>query len=352
MEKVGVDIQKAISILNDGGVVAIPTETVYGLAANALNENAVRKIFKIKKRPAYDPLIVHTNELNKVKPFLKYIPQKARILSDKFWPGPLTIIFELKKDSRDIPGIVTSDLNTVGIRIPNHPLTLPLLEQIPYPLAAPSANPFGYVSPTCAMHVYDMMGDKVDYILDGGPCNVGLESTIVSFCDKNDRDKKTIIYRVGGVTIEQIEDVIGKVEIKQSTSNPKKEIMPPSPLAPGMLDSHYAPKIPLIQGNIDTLIKQHENKKVILITYFSKRYSAPNIVKNYNLSDYKNGSDISLQEAAKNLFAILRSADKYINNKANQDSKDLYIIFAEIFPNKGLGIAINDRLRRASRINV
>jgi L-threonylcarbamoyladenylate synthase len=186
---IGEIIQEAKSFLLDGNIVAIPTETVYGLAGNALDPAAVLQIFTAKERPAFDPLIVHISSIDKVELYAHSIPSQAYDLMHEFWPGPLTIV--LPKNSI-IPDIVTSGLDTVGLRIPNHPTTIKLLKQLDFPLAAPSANPFGYISPTSAQHVFDQLGGKIPYILDGGICDVGVESTIVGF--END---KCLIYRLG-----------------------------------------------------------------------------------------------------------------------------------------------------------
>lgn len=230
MAQIGQEIGRAKAFLEAGNVVGIPTETVYGLAGNALNSDAVLKIFRVKNRPQFDPLIVHTDSLAKVETFVTAIPEPARQLADACWPGPLTLLLP-KRDA--IPDLVTAGLPTVAVRVPNHPLTLALLRSLAFPLAAPSANPFGYISPTTAAHVADQLGDRVPYILDGGPADVGLESTIIGF-----ENGQTIVFRLGGLALELIERLIGPVSVRtHSTSNPK---------APGMLSSHYAPRKPLI----------------------------------------------------------------------------------------------------------
>ena len=201
MGEIGTDIALAVHLLKQNKCVAIPTETVYGLAANALEEDAVAKIFAIKKRPAFDPLIVHIAEMSQMLDFVKTVPPVAHQLASVFWPGPLTLLLP-KKDC--IPDITTSGLNSVGIRIPSHPMTLELLKQLPFPLAAPSANPFGYISPTAAQHVAAQLGDDVDFILDGGDCTIGLESTIVDFtCDEPK------VRRWGGITAEMLQPILG-----------------------------------------------------------------------------------------------------------------------------------------------
>jgi len=312
---IGSDIIHASQLLIDGKLVAIPTETVYGLAANAFDKEAVIKIFEVKNRPFFDPLILHTNHLNKIETLTTSIPDNLYKLAEKFMPGPLTLL--LPKASI-VPDIVTSGLANVAVRIPNHKITLALLSGLDFPLAAPSANPFGYVSPTKAIHVENQLGSKIDYILDGGDCEIGLESTIVGM-----EGGKIVVYRLGGLALEEIEGLVGKVEIKLSqSSNPK---------APGMLDSHYAPKKPLYIDNIQSYIENNKSKKIGVISY-SNAYNFEN-VDNQILSKNKN-----LNEAAHNLFTSLR----YFDNT------DVDFIVAEKFPDSFLGKAINDRLNRAA----
>jgi L-threonylcarbamoyladenylate synthase len=314
--KIGESIQEAKRFLLDGNVVAIPTETVYGLAGNALDPAAVLKIFVVKDRPTFDPLIVHICSIDQVEVYAHSIPTQAYELLHEFWPGPLTIVLP---KSAIIPDIVTSGLDTVGLRMPNHPITIELLKQLDFPLAAPSANPFGYISPTSAQHVLDQLGGKLPYILDGGICDVGVESTIVGF--ENDQ---CLIYRLGGITVEAIRKVIPSAELQiNSSSNPK---------APGMLKSHYAPKKPFYLGDLLELSKKYEAKNIAALTF--GKSTIPGSIKEFNLSakgDFK--------EAAFNLFSILRLLD-------NDHSFD--IIIASTLPDQDLGLAINDRLRRAA----
>lgn len=206
MAEVGKDINKAKELLSAGEVIAIPTETVYGLAGNALDTTAVLKIFKVKERPEFDPLIVHVSSISEGKKYCETIPDEALMLAQKFWPGPLTILLKKKNI---IPDLVTSGLDTVGLRSPNHPLTRQLLESLDYPLAAPSANPFGYVSPTTAQHVQDQLGQKIKYILDGGPSFVGIEATIEGF-----ENNVPVVYRMGGLSIESLEAELGRVKVQ------------------------------------------------------------------------------------------------------------------------------------------
>ena len=213
-----------------GGVVAFPTETVYGLGANAFDRAAVQRVFEIKNRPRFDPLIVHVADARQVRDLVRDFPAEARMLARRFWPGPLTLV--LPKIDR-LPDLVTAGLPTVAIRIPNHALALALLEEVGSPVAAPSANPFGMLSPTTAEHVRDQLGDQVDVILDGGPCAVGVESTIVSFCGA-----RPTLLRPGGIAAEDLEAVLGPLVCPSPHE--------PVPLAPGRLPRHYAPRTPLV----------------------------------------------------------------------------------------------------------
>lgn len=316
MADIGKDINKAKELLERGELVAIPTETVYGLAGNALNTDAVIKIFEVKERPYFDPLIVHVLEFSHIGKYVERIPDQAITLAKKFWPGPLTIV--LKKKTV-IPDLVTSGLDSAGVRCPDHTLTKALLKELNFPLAAPSANPFGYVSPTTPQHVNEQLGHKISYILDGGTCKVGIESTIVGF-----ENNTPVIYRMGGLSLEDIEQTIGKVAIQTHlSSNPK---------APGQLKSHYAPSRQIVLGNIEELLQRYPAHCSALLT-FNRDFKAPQQII---LSPSG-----TLEEAAKNLFSALRLLDKF----------EVDIILAELVPDKGLGRAINDRLRRATAVD-
>lgn len=316
MAESGRDILKAKNILQQDGLVAIPTETVYGLAGNAISEEAVVKIFEVKNRPSFDPLIVHVASIEQVEEMVLNIPVKAKELAAKFWPGPLTLL--LRKQAI-IPDIVSSGLDTVAIRIPDHPITLELLHHLGFPLAAPSANPFGYVSPTTIKHVNDQLGDKIPYILDGGDCHVGIESTIIGF-----QDEKPEIYRLGGIAVEDIESVIGKVGVKYHSSS--------KPAAPGALESHYAPGKKVELKEIASLDSAADPEQIGLIRFMDLYPGIPE--KNQVILSATG----DLKEAAKNLFSALRKMDEM----------DIQYIIAESVPEIGLGRAINDRLRRAS----
>lgn len=314
---IGNDIEKAAHLLRNGELVAIPTETVYGLAANAFNKEAVTNIFKVKNRPFFDPLIVHTATINNIYNWVKEVPSAALKLAEAFWPGPLTLVLN-KKDS--IADIVTAGNPTVAVRIPNHPVTLDLLKSLDFPLAAPSANPFGYVSPTTAQHVQDQLGDKVPYILEGGSSKVGLESTIVSF----NGDRPTVL-RLGGISVEKIKEVIGDVDISiNQNSNPQ---------APGQIDSHYAPNTRFVFGEIPK--EKPTNIEVNTVGAITLSNNVGWILPENQIQLSKNGD---LDEAASNIFAAMRILDK----------RGLAKILAEPMPNKGLGMAINDRFNRAT----
>lgn len=312
MSKVGTSIETASSILKNNGLVAIPTETVYGLAGNGLNPISVLKIFSAKKRPSFDPLIIHSSK-DKIFNWVSYVPDKAQLLADKFWPGPLTLVLP-KADI--IPYETTSGLDTVGVRVPRHSLTLELLSQLDFPLAAPSANPFSYISPTTAQHVIDQLGNEVDYVLDGGSCNVGIESTIVGF-----EKGQPVIYRLGGLSIEEIESVIGKVELQINySSNPK---------APGMAKVHYAPQKPLVL--VDDFSEAVDDAHTAYILFNEQLEIDSN--RQFFLSKSDN-----YFEAAAQLYALLRYLD------ISEFSK----IVVKRLPDISLGTAINDRLLRAA----
>lgn len=313
---IGKDISAAKLFLEQGETVGIPTETVYGLAANALNEDAVLKIFSVKNRPHFDPLIVHAHSKDAIKNYVEEIPALAEKLIDAFMPGPITVLLKKKNI---VPDLVTSGLDNVAIRIPNHLLTLELLKQLDFALAAPSANPFGYISPTTSHHVYDQLQGRIPYILDGGATDVGVESTIVGF-----ETGEAVVYRLGGLAIEEIERVIGKVRINlNESSNPK---------SPGMMKSHYAPKKNLRIREFENLRIEQPDIKIGVIAF--DEYVKGLDEKNQILLSPSG----SLNEAAKNLFAAMRELD----------AADVEEIIAVKFPDIGLGRAINDRLNRAS----
>ena len=311
-------------LLARGDLVAIPTETVYGLAANALNAQAVAKIFEVKKRPTFDPLIVHTYSVEQLARYAHSIPDEAYKLAEVLMPGALTLL--LPKQAH-IPDIVTAGLPTVGLRIPKHPLALELLHGLDFPLAAPSANPFGYISPTTAEHVRAQLGDAIAMVLDGGACSIGVESTIVGF-----PNGEPTILRFGGISLEEIESILGMVvkTFTHSVSNPS---------APGMLASHYAPKKPFYvttSGNLEAFSKgflqKYAPEKIGVLAFKAGLAHIP--AENQLILS----PTADLNEAAQQLFGAMRRLDNL----------PVRIILAEFVPQNGLGRAINDRLQRAS----
>jgi L-threonylcarbamoyladenylate synthase len=311
--QIGTDVHHAAEILRSEGIVGMPTETVYGLAGNALNEDAVLKIFKAKNRPFFDPLIIHTHSVSEINRYVKDIPGRLFPLMERFMPGPLTVLLPR---AAVIPDLVTSGLERVAIRIPDHPVALELLRSLDFPLAAPSANPFGYISPTSASHVLAQLDGIIPYILDGGECGVGIESTIVGM-----EGDAIVVYRLGGLSIEQIEGCVGTVTIQDHSTS--------DPAGPGMLESHYAPRKPMILGDIDSLLEKYADKKIAVLS-FCKKYDAG---QSFILSPER---DIDI--AAKRLFAGMRELD----------ASDADLIISESLPEGGLGRAVNDRLRRAA----
>lgn len=318
MSIISSDISKAIHFLTKGDIVAIPTETVYGLAGNIFLEDAINKIFDVKQRPRFNPLIVHLNNMNQVEDIVKEFPEKAQLLAKAFWPGPLTLILPKKST---VPDAVTAGKDTVAIRIPDHPVTLELLKQLPFPVAAPSANPFNRISPTKASHVNEYFEETIPMILEGGECNRGIESTIIGF-----ENSKVIIYRLGSLELEKIEEIVGKVIVKN-----KKES---APNAPGMLAKHYAPKTKIILvDDVEESIRTFHTHSIGVLKLTGE--SEMNQVSKIELLS-KSGN---LTEAASNLYAALH----------NLDDANLDLIIAERFPNYGLGKTINDRLERATK---
>ena len=313
---VGVDISIAKSFLEKGELVAIPTETVYGLAANGLDSTAVLKIYAAKDRPQFNPLILHVANLEQLKGLVISMPDACEKLIAAFSPGPIT--FLLPK-SEVVPDLVTAGSSHVAIRIPDHPLTLALLSALKFPLAAPSANPSGYVSPVNSDHVLQGLSGKISYVLDGGSCRVGLESTIVGF-----HADEVVVHRLGGITMEQIEHATGLV-VTLALSHA-------SPTAPGQLKSHYATQKSFLMGNVENIISDQKNKKVGVIS-FKQSYLSFHPQVEIILSP--NGN---LEEAAARLFSAMRE----------MDAADIDIIVAERFPDEGIGRAINDRLERAA----
>jgi L-threonylcarbamoyladenylate synthase len=310
-------IKLAADYLEKNEVVAIPTETVYGLAANIFSESAVQKIFEIKKRPFFNPLIVHIASIDDLPKVASEIPDMAYELASHFWPGPLTMIF---KKQEAVPSLVTGGKDTVAVRIPNHSIALELLQKVGFPLAAPSANPFSSISPTTAVHVEKYFKEELGVILDGGKCQQGIESTIIGFDAEG-----VVVYRLGSLAIESIEAIVGPVKIKSKDNK--------APIAPGMLERHYAPKTPFVlTSSIEQAVKLYSDKKVGVITF---QEATTQKVKHLTVLSPKG----NLAEAAQKLYATLHKLDEM----------NLDVIIAETFPDKELGKSINDRLTRASK---
>jgi L-threonylcarbamoyladenylate synthase len=306
-------IRHAAEIIKRGGLVAFPTETVYGLGADGLNPIAVAKIFETKNRPAFNPLILHISEKSWLKKFTSIQNEKVDRLINKFWPGPLTLVLP-KTDI--VPDIVTSGNPTVAIRMPDHPVALKLIEFSGTPIAAPSANKFGHLSPTEAKHVEKYLGDKIDLILDGGKSAVGVESTIIQF-----HENEFYLLRPGGLSKEEIENEIGKIK--------SGKINPENPNAPGQLPSHYSPHTPLKFFSNKLLDK---NKKIGALFFKENKID-------FTFADVKILSAAGdLREAAANLFSYLHELEK----------QNLDLILVEPVQEEGLGRAIMDRLKKAS----
>lgn len=311
------DLQVAAKILNEEGIIGLPTETVYGLAGNIFSPKAIQEIFAIKQRPLNNPLIVHIKSMEDLNRIAIQIPAMAINLAEKFWPGPLTLV--LKKNAL-VPDLVTSGKSTVAIRMPDHPMALSLLNVLDFPLAAPSANPFGMISPTQAQHVDAYFKDKM--VLDGGPCVNGIESTIVGFSEN-----RVIVYRLGSISLEDIKNVAGDVILANQNDT--------SPDAPGMFSKHYSPHTPLyFTDDIQKWMNQFQEKKIGILRFKDELLTTSSRQTQIILSPMGN-----FKEAASKLY----------NSLHQFDAMDLDYIIAEKFPEFGIGIVINDKLERASK---
>ena len=309
-------VAAAADLIRRGQLVAFPTETVYGLGADATNAEAVARVFAVKARPSFDPLIVHIDGVERLATVASQVPAAALSLAERFWPGPLTVV--LPKTAR-IPAIVTAGLPSVAVRVPDHPVARALLAAAATPIAAPSANPFGYVSPTTAAHVEAQLG-ALPLILDGGPCRVGVESTIVSFVGA-----APALLRPGGVALEDIERCIGPVRIGGDA---------PRPIAPGQLPRHYAPRSPItIVAAVGEVPRTERAGAALLLP--APDADAAGFAHVETLS-----TDGALTAVAANLFAALRRLD----------AGGYARVYAVALPEVGLGRAIMDRLRRASAL--
>ncbi len=305
-------------MLCDGRLVAFPTETVYGLGAHALDAGAVARVFEAKQRPAFDPLIVHLDDATRLTAVTTDLPPTALALAERFWPGPLTLVLP-KGDV--VPPIVTSGLDTVAVRVPDHPVAHDLLARVGLPVAAPSANPFGRLSPTTAAHVVAGLGERVDLVVDGGPTTVGVESTIVDPCGE-----RPVVLRHGAIPVEALVEVVGPVAERTSAARPA---------GPGQLPEHYAPSTPLrlAGGGVDAARLPAASGPDI--AYLAFREAPP--PGRYRAVEVLSPSG-DLVEAAAALFAALHRLD----------ASGAVLVVAEPVPDTGLGRAINDRLQRAA----
>ena len=303
-----------------GGLVAFPTETVYGLGCDALNPDAAAKVFEAKQRPQFNPLIVHIADRRQLDRVVTTLTTTAQQLIDQFWPGPLTLVLPKQPI---VPDLVTAGLNTVAIRMPNHPVAQALIREAGTPIAAPSANPFGYVSPTTAQHVADGLGSTIDLVLDGGPCPIGVESTIVSLIGP-----QAELLRPGSITLEQLSAVIGPLRRSSSLVD--------QPTAPGQLARHYATQTPVtILTSIKARPALNKNERAGLLIFSQasatdERFAAIEVLSTTG----------DLREAARHLFAALRRLD----------TQGLDRIYVEPCLEVGLGMAIMDRLRRCAAL--
>ncbi len=330
-------IRYAAEVLRSGGLVAFPTETVYGLGANALNEEAVRNIFKAKGRPSDNPLIVHIADKRDVDKLVTCVPECAHILMQKFWPGPITLIME---KSVLVPLSVTAGLNTVGIRMPSNAVAHELIKESGVPVAAPSANTSGRPSPTNAAHVIEDLFGKVDVIIDAGSCSVGVESTVLDITSS-----PPVILRPGGITPEQLEEVLGQVNLDPAILNEVKRDFVPK--APGMKYKHYSPKgqVIIVEGALDAVVSKINE---LIAKYSSKGVRVGVMATDQTSSGYHGAEVISLgdrnnaSEIAANLFKVLREFDE----------KDMEIILAESVSSSGIGLAIMNRLNKAAGYNI
>ena len=311
------EISNAVRALNQGELVAIPTETVYGLAGSAFNEQAIQKIFQLKNRPTCNPLILHTHSINEVLKFVKEIPPSAMKLAEAFWPGPLTLLLPKKSN---IPLSVTAGSHLVAVRIPNHTVTLNLLKQLDFPIVAPSANPYTRISPTNSKMVYEYFGDELPCILEGDICSKGIESTIVGF-----QDHVPVIYRQGAISVDAIEFIAGKSKVLATV---KERVT-----TPGMSPMHYAPRTRFQMVDcISNFIEQNQGLQIGVLSLGNGVFNQANTIC-INLS---NTGD--LEEASANLYKSMYELD----------SKNLDCIIIEKFPEIGIGKSLNDRISRAS----
>lgn len=322
-------IKEAADIIKSGGVVGVPTETVYGLGANALDSDAVGRIFEAKGRPKDNPMIVHVSCMEEIKPLVKEIPESAKLLAEKFWPGPLTIIM---KKTDLVPSVTSGNLDTVAVRMPSHEVMREIIKKSGCPIAAPSANLSGSPSPTNAKYVFDDMNGKIPLIIDGGESNVGLESTVITLAGEKPR-----LLRPGGVTPEELEEVLGEIEIDKAVKAKLEENQKVS--SPGMKYKHYAPKIKVViikadsKKYIEYVSSQNKNVAALCFEDEAEKISVPYVT-------YGKSFDSSSQ--AKRLFDALRELDK----------TGAEIAFAHCPSEEGVGLAVYNRLLRSAGFDV
>lgn len=322
-------IRAAADIIRNGGLVGIPTETVYGLAANALDEEAVKRIFEVKGRPANNPLIVHIANMISLINLTSFVPQAAYSLAEKYWPGPLTIVLP---KSEVVSGTVSGNLETVAIRMPSHPVAREIIKQAGVPIAAPSANISGRPSPTTAKHVLMDMDGKIDAIVDGGECSIGVESTVVSLCGPTPR-----LLRPGGITLYQLEKVLKRVEVDRAVmSKLKRASMAASP---GMLHKHYAPKtkVVILKGTSERFAA-HVNELEENAGALCFDEDIPFLEKPY----ISYGSEQNPETLAYKIFDALREVDDL----------GVDVVYAHCPPTTGIGLAVYNRILRAADFNI
>ncbi|NLC67962.1 MAG: threonylcarbamoyl-AMP synthase [Clostridiaceae bacterium] len=344
----------AAAIIKNGGLVAFPTETVYGLGANAMDREAVKNIFKAKGRPSDNPLIVHISSKYSIDNLVTGVPSWAQKLVDNFWPGPLTLIF---KKTPSVPDEITAGLETLAIRMPAHPVALSLIDESGLPIVAPSANKSGKPSPTTAAHVFEDLAGKIDLIIDGGPTRVGIESTVLDITSY-----PPVVLRPGGITLEQLRDVLG--EVRQYIEDYAEDGKNPGyakgkdknncagncgeiPRSPGLKYKHYSPaaKIITVEGELEKVINKINE---LVVRYEEKQVRVGVLATNQTKDLYKASTVISMGDRnhpdtiASNLFNCFREFDNF----------NMQVVLAESIDKTGIGLAVMNRLIKASGYNI
>lgn len=331
-------IQIAADIIQHGGLVAFPTETVYGLGANALDGGAILRLFEAKKRPLDNPPIVHVADVSEVYPLVAAVPKAAEVLMKQFWPGPLTLVF---KHSANVPKEATAGLDTIAIRMPKHPVAATLIRQSKRPIAAPSANLSGKPSPTTAAHVLEDLNGRIDAIIDGGAANIGVESTVVDLsCTP------PMLLRPGGTPFEALKAVLTDLQLHPFVQS-EVELPLGQARSPGMKHKHYAPKaeVTLVEGNVEAIVAKI---KQLAAEYKAQKKKVGILATDETQAAYKAyvvcsmGSRHNLSTVASSLFRLLREVD----------AEGVDVILAESVPQEGLGLAVMNRLRKASGYHI